>query len=79
MKKELISLVKSFILGYGLAAIQWQVIAKAGWFVIASQMVLLLAVYYLLTRAEYMKDEDDYSEETPRQKKVFERWMRGEL
>lgn len=78
MKKENISLVKSFILGYGLAAIQWQTIIKAGWFVIASQMVLLLVVYYLLTRAEYMEDED-YFEETVNQAKVFERWMRGEL
>lgn len=79
MKKENINLVKSFILGYGLAAIQWQVITKAGWLVIASQMVLLLAVYYLLTRAEYMEDEDYYLEETANQTKVFERWVRGEL
>lgn len=78
MKKENIRLVKSFILGYDLAAIQWQVITKAGWLVIASQMVLLLVVYYLLTRAEY-KEEEDYFEETVNQAKVFERWMRGEL
>lgn len=78
MKKENIRLVKSFILGYGLAAIQWQTITKVGWLVIGSQMVLLLLSYYLLTRAEWMEDED-YFEETVNQAKVFERWMRGEL